>query len=207
MPIRILVTLLAILATLCFFDSHFSIALNSYQRAITTTPDFGLRRANYRVVTTGTAQSTTNPSRPQDYYRFIVRGIQAQDGDCISFSLIGPDGQVDLGSEDTGGENGCLKLLRGHAKGPLNSAPYLFPKARVFYRRQGKQLVFSSGAGRSQLAVALAPEGLSTESLTVSVHIFRPGESVQDFNFTGDFRILNSIRRRTDERVYRGSAQ
>ncbi len=207
MPIRIIVSILAAAVVFSLFQDHKGgvQAESRVMRTVNTTPRLGIQKVKYRVITTGSVTSTTSSYAPKDLFRIRVQGLVLQDGDCVSFSLAGADGTVDIGSPTFAGANPCLTLANRKAKGAIGDSPYLYPKAKLRFNPRRSRLNFSSGKGLAQAAPVLSALGKTTNNpITLTVHVRRPGDGDFDFVFNGLFNIKHNIKRRTQLHTYRG---
>lgn len=211
MPIRTAVTALALLAVVCLVKENGAQAFSPakmVKSVVTTTGDLSLHRAKYRIITTGATSSTASTAKPKDVFRLIFRGMQFMDGDSLSFSLVGPDGRVDLGSPTFTGTNPALTLINRRARGVIGESPYIFLKAKLRYNPRRTRLMFMSGKGLAQMAPIISALGTTQNNpIDVIVHVRRPGIGDADFTFNGLFKIRHSIKRRTQMHVYKGVAK
>ena len=217
MPIRILATTFALLSIIFIVrengDQAFH-AASSVKSVVTTTGNLGLQKAKYRIITVGVVTtagmvvSGPTSAKPKDAFRIVVRGMQFQEGDSVSFSLVGADGQVDLGSPTFTGSNPSLTLGRRRAKGALGELPYLFPKARMRFNPRKERLSFFSGKGQAQMTPVITGLGKSEGNrIQIIVHVRRPGFGDADFAFQGLFTIKHTAKRRSELHVYRAKAK
>ncbi len=208
MPIRILTLMLALSVMASFLADPGSLATSgSDARAIETRDVVTMRKMRYRVVTTGSAVSSTAPAKPKDVFRLTILGVQIQDQDRLSFTIEGADGRVDLGSP-TFLNSDFIVLRRRRGNGSLNSDPYLFPKVRLRFNPQRGRLNFFSGKGVAQATPVLSTVGVTSGNpITVTMHVQRPGDGDFDFVFAGMFRIRHSVKGRSQVHVYRANGQ
>lgn len=215
MPIKTLVSVLAVASLMSFLAAKPSGASSeaAYMRTITTNPDFGLRIAKFRVMTTGAVTSAPGSIRPRDMFRAIINGIQLQDGDAVSFSFEGPDGRVDLGSPTFTGPNASLTLFRRKGRGILGVPPHEFTRSRVIFNHRRKRVLLLATRGTAQATPVITtlaggrPTIAENIPINITIHIRRTTEADTSFTVPGRFRVRHSMRRRTQTHIYKGIAR
>ena len=206
MPIKHMVCVLAVLSAVCFWSIGPADATpKDVELTQTRVPTIKLLK--FRVVTTGSVTSGPYANVSKDLFRFIVFGIKLQDRDQLSFSLVGPDGRVDLGSPTFTGDNAFVELRRRRSEaGTLGDDPYPYPKRKLRYNPLKARLNFFSGKGIAQATPFLSATPGRTRNVPMDliVHVRRPGDGDFDFTFSGQFTVRLSMGRRGRLHIYRG---